>query len=120
MNDSVMPRLFEGDPSDSLADLPGRNAEKNPQRVAFTVKEAGAWRDVTAAQFNHDVRALAKGLIAQGLQSGDRLAIMARTRYEWTLLDFATWAAGGVPRAVFGITYAELVRVTAGTPTEVA
>ena len=109
MNDSVMPRLFEGDPSDSLADLPGRNAEKNPQRVAFTVKEAGAWRDVTAAQFNHDVRALAKGLIAQGLQSGDRLAIMARTRYEWTLLDFATWAAGGVPVPIYETSSAEQV-----------
>ena len=109
MNDSVMPRLFEGDPSDSLADLPGRNAEKNPQRVAFTVKEAGAWRDVTAAQFNHDVRALAKGLIAQGLQAGDRLAIMARTRYEWTLLDFATWAAGGVPVPIYETSSAEQV-----------
>nr|WP_306513355.1 AMP-dependent synthetase/ligase [Janibacter hoylei] len=104
-----MPRLFEGDPSDSLADLPGRNAEKNPQRVAFTVKEAGAWRDVTAAQFNHDVRALAKGLIAQGLQAGDRLAIMARTRYEWTLLDFATWAAGGVPVPIYETSSAEQV-----------
>ena len=109
MNDSVMPRLFEGDPSDSLADLPGRNAEKNPQRVAFTVKEAGAWRDVTAAQFNHDVRALAKGLIAQVLQAGDRLAIMARTRYEWTLLDFATWAAGGVPVPIYETSSAEQV-----------
>ncbi|WP_084349432.1 AMP-dependent synthetase/ligase [Janibacter limosus] len=109
MNDSVMPRIIEGDPNDSLADLPGRNAGKDPQRVAFTVKEQDAWRDITAAQFDSDVRALAKGLIAQGLGVGDRLAIMARTRYEWTLLDFATWAAGGVPVPIYETSSVEQV-----------
>ncbi|WP_068324752.1 AMP-dependent synthetase/ligase [Janibacter terrae] len=101
MIDSSMPRLIEGDPTDSLADLPGRNAATDPQRVAFTIKESGAWRDVTTSQFNHEARALAKGLIAKGLDEGDRLAIMARTRYEWTLLDFATWMAGGVPVPIY-------------------
>ncbi|GAA8851562.1 AMP-dependent synthetase/ligase [Helicobacter pylori] len=109
MNDSQMPRLIEGNPDDSLADLPGRNADNNPQRVAFTVKEQDAWRDVTAAQFNLEVRSLAKGLIAEGLQPGDRLAIMARTRYEWTVLDFATWVAGGVPVPIYETSSAEQV-----------
>ncbi|WP_277455529.1 long-chain fatty acid--CoA ligase [Janibacter sp. DB-40] len=109
MNDSTMPRLIEGNPTDSLADLPGRNAAKEPQRVSFTVKEQGAWRDVTAAQFANDVRGLAKGLIAAGLETGDRLAIMARTRYEWTLLDFAAWAAGGVPVPIYETSSAEQV-----------
>ena len=109
MNESTMPRLIEGNPTDSLADLPGRNADKDPQRVAFSVKESGAWRDVTAAQFNLEVRALAKGLIAQGLEPGDRLAIMARTRYEWTVLDFATWVAGGVPVPIYETSSAEQV-----------
>ncbi|WEV78935.1 AMP-dependent synthetase/ligase [Janibacter cremeus] len=109
MNDSTMPRLIEGNPTDSLADLPGRNAATEPQRVSFTVKEQGAWRDVTAAQFNQDVRGLAKGLIAAGLATGDRLAIMARTRYEWTLLDFATWTAGGVPVPIYETSSAEQV-----------
>ena len=109
MNDSQMPRLIEGHPDDSLADLPGRNADNNPQRVAFTVKEQDAWRDVTAAQFNLEVRSVAKGLIAQGLQPGDRLAIMARTRYEWTVLDFATWVAGGVPVPIYETSSAEQV-----------
>ena len=109
MNDSQMPRLIEGHPDDSLADLPGRNADNNPQRVAFTVKEQDAWRDVTAAQFNLEVRSVAKGLIAEGLQPGDRLAIMARTRYEWTVLDFATWVAGGVPVPIYETSSAEQV-----------
>jgi long-chain acyl-CoA synthetase len=109
VNDSQMPRLIEGNPDDSLADLPKRNADNNPQRVAFTVKEQDAWRDVTAAQFNLEVRSLAKGLIAEGLQPGDRLAIMARTRYEWTVLDFATWVAGGVPVPIYETSSAEQV-----------
>ncbi len=109
MNDSAMPRLIEGDPTDSLADLPARNAEKNPHRVAFSVKEQGAWRDVTAAQFNTEVRELAKGLIASGLEAGDRIAIMARTRYEWTVLDFAAWTAGGVPVPIYETSSAEQV-----------
>lgn len=109
MNDSAMPRLIEGDPTDSLADLPARNAEKDPQRVAFSVKEQGAWRDVTAAQFNLEVRELAKGLVAEGLEAGDRLAIMARTRYEWTVLDFAVWTAGGVPVPIYETSSAEQV-----------
>ncbi|NYF96818.1 AMP-dependent synthetase/ligase [Janibacter cremeus] len=109
MNDSAMPRLIEGNPTDSLADLPGRNAASEPQRVSFTIKEQGAWRDVTAAQFNQDVRGLAKGLIAAGLEAGDRLAIMARTRYEWTLLDFAAWTAGGVPVPIYETSSAEQV-----------
>nr|WP_185992396.1 AMP-dependent synthetase/ligase [Janibacter cremeus] len=104
-----MPRLIEGNPTDSLADLPGRNAASEPQRVSFTIKEQGAWRDVTAAQFNQDVRGLAKGLIAAGLEAGDRLAIMARTRYEWTLLDFAAWTAGGVPVPIYETSSAEQV-----------
>lgn len=109
MNESAMPRLVEGDPTDSLADLPARNAEKDPQRVAFSVKEQGAWRDVTAAQFNLEVRALAKGLMASGLEVGDRISIMARTRYEWTVLDFAAWTAGGVPVPIYETSSAEQV-----------
>ena len=97
MQDSVMPRLVEGQPSDSLARLPQRNADNAPQRVAFAIKEHGSWRDVTTSQFLIEVRALAKGFIANGIEAGDRIAIMARTRYEWTLVDFAAWMAAAVP-----------------------
>ncbi|QSY46997.1 long-chain fatty acid--CoA ligase [Streptomyces griseocarneus] len=61
----------------------------------------GLWRDVTAARFAAEVRSVAKGLLAHGLRPGDRLAIMARTSYEWTLLDFAAWAAGLVTVPVY-------------------
>ena len=55
------------------------------------------WRSITAREFYDEVHALAAGLITRGLEPGDRVAIMSRTRYEWTLLDFACWAAGLVP-----------------------
>ncbi|MFJ1581390.1 AMP-dependent synthetase/ligase [Streptomyces sp. NPDC088182] len=79
----------------SLADIPFDNAEEAPDEAVLSRKgKNGRWRDVTAAAFADEVLAVAKGLIAEGLRPGDRLAIMARTTYEWTLLDFAAWAAG--------------------------
>ncbi|CAL9494767.1 Long-chain-fatty-acid--CoA ligase FadD15 [Streptomyces sp. enrichment culture] len=79
----------------SLADLPFENATAAPGAVVFGRRTGnGRWADVTAAAFAAQVRAVAKGMIAQGLEPGDRIAIMARTTYEWTLLDFAAWAAG--------------------------
>jgi long-chain acyl-CoA synthetase len=82
-------------PRGSLADIPFDNARESPTEVILSRKQAdGSWRDVPAAVFAEEVRAVAKGLIAEGLLPGDRLAIMARTSYEWTLLDFAAWAAG--------------------------
>ncbi|CAM5353541.1 Acyl-CoA synthetase OS=Streptomyces fumanus OX=67302 GN=GCM10018772_60500 PE=4 SV=1 [Streptomyces fumanus] len=56
---------------------------------------------MTAAEFAAQVRAVARGLLAEGLMPGDRLAVLARTTYEWTLLDFAAWAAGLVTVPVY-------------------
>ncbi|MEO3755948.1 AMP-dependent synthetase/ligase [Streptomyces sp. B6B3] len=79
----------------SLADIPFFNARHAPDDVVLSRKEQdGTWRDVSCAEFASEVLSVAKGLIAHGLKPGDRLAIMSRTRYEWTLLDFAAWAAG--------------------------
>ncbi|WP_406332116.1 AMP-dependent synthetase/ligase [Streptomyces sp. NBC_00203] len=87
----------------SLADLPFDNASAAPGAVVLSRKtrDGGGWTDVTAAEFAAQVLAVAKGLIAEGLAPGDRIAIMARTTYEWTLLDFAAWAAGLVTVPVY-------------------
>ncbi|TXS56344.1 AMP-dependent synthetase/ligase [Streptomyces sp. t39] len=86
----------------SLADIPFDNERDAPGEAVLARKDAdGQWRDVTAAEFAADVRAVAKGLVAEGLRPGDRLAIMARTTYEWTLLDFAAWAAGLVTVPIY-------------------
>ncbi|MFD8001051.1 AMP-dependent synthetase/ligase [Streptomyces mirabilis] len=86
----------------SLADIPFDNATVAPNAAVLSRKNADdAWEDVTATEFAAQVLAVAKGLIAEGLAPGDRIAIMARTTYEWTLLDFAAWAAGLVTVPVY-------------------
>ncbi|MET9808973.1 AMP-dependent synthetase/ligase [Streptomyces halstedii] len=86
----------------SLAEIPYDNAREAPAEAVLSRKRAdGTWQDVTAADFAAEVQAVAKGLIAEGLRAGDRIAIMARTTYEWTLLDFASWAAGLVTVPVY-------------------
>jgi long-chain acyl-CoA synthetase len=86
----------------SLADLPFDNAEAAPeQRVMSRRTQDGRWVDLTATEFAAQVLAVAKGLISEGLMPGDRVAIMARTTYEWTLLDFAAWAAGLVTVPIY-------------------
>ena len=109
MQEHVAPPLVEPTTQGSLADLPPRNAERDPSRVAFSRKQDGRWVDVTAARFNDDVRAVAKGLVAAGLQPGDRVAIMSKTRYEWTLVDFAIWTAGGVAVPIYETSSSEQV-----------
>ncbi|MGW0121575.1 AMP-dependent synthetase/ligase [Streptomyces sp. NPDC003327] len=95
---ALAPRVRRG----SLADLPYDNAREAPEAVVFSRKGPdGGWQDVTAARFAADVHAVAKGFVAHGLRPGDRLALMARTTYEWTLLDFAAWAAGLVTVPVY-------------------
>ncbi|MFE4550048.1 AMP-dependent synthetase/ligase [Streptomyces sp. NPDC056785] len=86
----------------SLADIPFDNAAEAPTAPVLSRKDPDSgWQDVTAAEFAAEVLAVAKGLIAEGLAPGDRIAIMARTTYEWTLLDFAAWAAGLVTVPVY-------------------
>ncbi|MFH9199879.1 AMP-dependent synthetase/ligase [Streptomyces anulatus] len=86
----------------SLAEIPFDNAREAPSEPVLSRKDAeGVWQDVTAAEFAAEVLAVAKGLMAEGLRAGDRVAIMARTTYEWTLLDFASWAAGLVTVPIY-------------------
>ncbi|MFD8690358.1 AMP-dependent synthetase/ligase [Streptomyces sp. NPDC059651] len=93
-----------------LADVVFDYAEEDPHRIAFGRKDAdGRWRDVTSATFRDEVLALAKGLIAHGVRFGDRVALMSRTRYEWTLFDFALWTVGAQSVPVYPTSSAEQV-----------
>ncbi|MEV6330805.1 AMP-dependent synthetase/ligase [Streptomyces sp. NPDC051909] len=95
VREASVPALVPPPRRGSLADLPYDTAREEPAAPLFSRKGPdGTWTDVTASAFAAEVHSVARGLIAQGLRPGDRLALMARTRYEWTLLDFAAWAAG--------------------------
>jgi long-chain acyl-CoA synthetase len=85
----------------NLTDDVVARADTAPGSVAFSVAGQGGWRDVTAAEFLDEVRAVAKGLLAAGVEAGDRVALISRTRYEWTLLDYAIWFAGAVTVPVY-------------------
>ena len=90
-------------PSDSnITDLLVRQAAKASNPALYSRLDAsGRWQDITASDFLKDVSAVAKGLIASGVQAGDRVGIMSRTRYEWALVDFAIWFAGGVSVPIY-------------------
>ena len=94
---------------ESLTDMVWANAERFADAVAFRRRVDGTWIDITTREFAAHVLAVAKGLIAAGVAPGDRVALMSRTRYEWTLLDFAIWAAGGVTVPVYETSSAEQV-----------
>lgn len=79
---------------ENLTDMVWANAERFGGTVSFRRRINDAWVDVTAAEFADQVLAVAKGLIAAGLEQGDRIGLMSPTRYEWSLLDFAIWSAG--------------------------
>ncbi len=87
--------------SGSLVDAVVRNGEEHPDHAAFAVRDGAGWTDVTAATFLAQVREVARGLIAAGIHAGDRVALLSRTRYEWTLLDYAIWYAGAVTVPIY-------------------
>jgi long-chain acyl-CoA synthetase len=104
VREAAMPPLVPAAAAGSLAEIPFSNARDVPDAVVISRKDrrgGGTWSDVTAAEFAADITSVARGLIAEGLRPGDRLAIMARTTYEWTLVDFAAWAAGLVTVPIY-------------------
>ncbi len=111
----------------NLTNLVSDRARFEPTRVMLSRPLGEGWQKVTATEFDEEVRTTAKGLVASGIQIGDRVAIMARTRYEWTILDFAIWYAGAVVVPVYEtssteqidwiLTDSEAVAIIVETPT---
>ncbi len=93
----------------NLTDDVVRNAADHPTAEVLSRGRDADWAPVSAAEFLAEVRAVAKGLIAVGIESGDRVALLSATRYEWTLLDYAIWFAGGVTVPVYESSSAEQV-----------
>ncbi|MEU5400018.1 long-chain fatty acid--CoA ligase [Streptomyces sp. NPDC005963] len=95
MREFTVPPLDTSPLVGGVADAVFDRARDDPGRIALGRKDTdGIWRDVSSGQFRDEVLALAKGLISQGVRFGDRVALMSRTRYEWTLFDFAIWTVG--------------------------
>ncbi|QLY32831.1 AMP-dependent synthetase/ligase [Nocardia huaxiensis] len=111
MREFEVPATYTIPENANMSDGAFRHAEKTPNLVVFnTPNGKGGWNDVTAAEFAKTVTQVAKGLVASGIELGDRVAIMASTSYEWVVLDFAIWAAGGCTVAIFDSSSAEQCR----------
>jgi long-chain acyl-CoA synthetase len=105
----------------SLTDAVFSRAASGPSAVMLRRRaDDGSWRDVTAAQFSSQVAALAKALIAAGIKPGDCVGLMSKTRYEWTLADYAIWTAGAVTVPVYETSSAEQVEWILGDSGAVA
>ncbi|PRX97028.1 AMP-dependent synthetase/ligase [Allonocardiopsis opalescens] len=104
------PVLVEVQENETLTDTPFKRAADTPDSVVMRRKEGAGWRDITAAEFRDDVAAVAKGLIAAGIGTGDRVGLMSRTRYEWTVADYGIWAAGAVTVPIYETSSEEQVR----------
>ncbi|RST19446.1 long-chain fatty acid--CoA ligase [Streptomyces sp. WAC05374] len=120
MREFSLPALYEVPTDGNLTDLIRRNAAQHPDVAVMGRKVAGAWTDVTATQFLAEVRAAAKGLIAQGVRPGDRVGLISRTRFEWVQLDFAIWSAGAVTVPVYETSSPEQVQWILGDAGAVA
>jgi long-chain acyl-CoA synthetase len=91
-----MPAVVPADPQANATDLLVDRVKQSPTGVLFGIQRGDSWVEVSTIEFYQQVVALAKGFVAAGVAPGDRVGFMCRTRYEWTLVDFAMWFAGGV------------------------
>ncbi|WP_285036147.1 long-chain fatty acid--CoA ligase [Plantibacter sp. ME-Dv--P-095] len=91
-----VPAVVAADPSANATDLLVKRLAAAPNAALFAVPRGSEWVDVTTAEFHAQVVALAKGFVAAGIEPGSKIGLMCKTRYEWTLIDFAAWFAGAL------------------------
>ncbi len=96
-----VPAIVPADPQANVTDLLVDRLKKTPNLALFAVPDGEGWRDISTAEFHKQVVALAKGFAAAGIEPGDKIGFIARTTYEWTLVDFALFFAGAVMVPVY-------------------
>ena len=109
MREFSTPLTIEVPATGNLTDDVVTNAREAADTAVFSRPRSGTWEDVTADTFLAEVSAVAKGLIAAGVEPGDRVALISKTRYEWTLLDYAIWFAGAVTVPIYETSSSEQI-----------
>jgi long-chain acyl-CoA synthetase len=109
MDEITIPQLVELPPTSNMNDVLSQRVQKDPAATIIERATDDGWASVSGADFDAEVTAVAKGLVAKGVQPGDAIGIMSKTRYEWTLVDFAVWAAGAVSVPIYETSSAEQV-----------
>ena len=109
MREFSVPATAAVAPEENLTDMVWANAERFGNAVSFRRQVDGTWVDITARDFAAQVMAVAKGLLAAGIEHGDRVGLVSKTRYEWQLLDFAIWAAGAITVPIYETSSADQI-----------
>ncbi|OKL49335.1 AMP-dependent synthetase/ligase [Boudabousia marimammalium] len=106
------PVMVKTDGTATIPTLLAQRVERDPDGTLIEVKNSigRGWRKISAKEFAQDVMSTARGLVGLGMQAGESIAIMAHTSYEWTLLDFASWAAGLVVVPIYETSSAEQIK----------
>lgn len=110
LTEFTVPAKVPAPTSGNLTDHILQNAKTAPTKIVFSIPRGDAWVGVTTTEFLHQVKGVAKGLIASGIQAGERVGVMSRTRYEWTLVDYAIWYAGCISAPIYETSSAEQVQ----------
>ena len=110
MIESYLPALYPHPTTGNITNIITDRVASEPHRVLVSRAVGSTWQPVTAFELDQEIRSVAKGLIARGVAKGDRVAIMARTRYEWTILDFAIIYCGAVTVPIYETSSAEQIR----------
>ncbi len=101
VREAITELLVDLPAASNTTDLLLRTHDADPGRALYAQRSGGQWRDVSAAEFLQQVTGVARGLMALGVRPGDAVAVMSKTRYEWTLADVAIWFAGAVTVPVY-------------------
>lgn len=109
MQETCEPLLVPVRDDATLPQLLTKNVDERAEAIGYAIRDGGSWREVTHREFLSEVEILAKGFMASGVQPGDRVALMSRTRYEWTLVDLALLTAGAVVVPVYETSSADQV-----------
>ncbi|GAS93315.1 long-chain-fatty-acid-CoA ligase FadD15 [Mycolicibacterium canariasense] len=110
MREYSVAATFQIGESDTAVDAVYAHERQDPGHVIFQRQVDGRWTDVTCAQAAEQIRSTALGLIAEGVQPGDRVAILSATRYEWPIIDFAILSTGAVTVPIYETSSAEQIR----------
>src|SRR5512139_573712 len=110
MREFSVPPVVALSDATNLTDPVWDNADQHPNVAQFSRPVGDGWQDITCAQFRDQVVAVARGMIASGVGPGDRVGLMSRTRYEWTLIDYAIWSAGAITVPIYETSSPEQVQ----------
>lgn len=109
MREYSSPPVIEISDGERLTDTLYARAATEPKATAARKQEPEQWRDISVEELHGDVAAYAKALINAGVEHGDRVALLSRTRYEWTVIDYALWSIGAVTVPIFETSSAEQI-----------